>query len=252
VVAELWRHPVKSMRGERLQAAAVLPDGVEGDRAWGVRDAGTGRILTARQAPALLMADARLGDDGRPVITLPDGTVLVGCGPATDAVLGAWLGREVALVAAAGADGGRAQYFADATDDASEPIEWTMPAGRFVDGLPVHLLTTASLRAGAGLHADGAWDRRRFRPNLLLEADGTDWAEDGWLGDVIEVGGARLGGLKPCTRCTMITRPQPALPADADMFRTLARHHGATLGVRAGVLVPGMVRVGDVVRVVTR
>src|SRR3954454_18032429 len=38
VVRGLWRYPVKSMQGERLAAATVRPDGIDGDRRWGVRD----------------------------------------------------------------------------------------------------------------------------------------------------------------------------------------------------------------------
>jgi uncharacterized protein YcbX len=31
-LAEIWRYPVKSMAGERLESAELLPDGVPGDR----------------------------------------------------------------------------------------------------------------------------------------------------------------------------------------------------------------------------
>ncbi|MFP5488984.1 MAG: MOSC N-terminal beta barrel domain-containing protein, partial [Acidimicrobiia bacterium] len=37
-IAEIWRYPVKSMGGERLDVADVTPDGIDGDRAWGVLD----------------------------------------------------------------------------------------------------------------------------------------------------------------------------------------------------------------------
>jgi hypothetical protein len=46
------------------------------------------------------------------------------------------LDSPVSLVASAGDAGGRAEYFADATDDNSRAIEWTMPAGRYVDTAP--------------------------------------------------------------------------------------------------------------------
>lgn len=248
IVTELWRHPVKSLRGERLDEAEVTAEGPHGDRGWGIRDAATGRILTGRREPRLLLAAARLGDRGEPVITLPDGAVLDGAGRATDAALAAWLGRDVALVPAAGAPGGRAEAFTDATDDASAPFEFTMPAGRFVDQLPLLLVTADSLRAGRALH-EGAWDVRRFRPNVLLEGGGDGWTEDGWVGRDVAVGAVRLRVEAPCPRCTMITRPQPGLDADVGMFRTVARHHGAAFGVLARVVTPGTVRVGDAVRV---
>jgi MOSC domain-containing protein len=248
LVTQLWRHPVKSLRGERLEEAEVTPEGVVGDRGWGIRDDDTGRILTARREPRLLLASARLGTEGRPVITLPDGTDLDGTGPATDAALRDWLGRNVTLAAAAGDPGGRAEFFADATDDRSAAIEWTMPAGRYHDSLPLLLVTADSLRAGRAVH-DGAWDVRRFRPNLLLDAGRDGWTEDDWVGREVAVGAVRLRVEKRCTRCTMITRPQPGLDADVDMFRTVARHHAAAFGVLAGIVVPGVVRLGDALRV---
>ena len=50
---------------------------------------------------------------------------------------------------------------------------------------------------------------------------------------------------QPCVRCTMVTRPQPALERDLDIFRTVARHHAGTFGVWTAVRTPGTVRTGD-------
>lgn len=61
-VAELWRYPVKSMRGERLQRADVLADGIRGDRLVQVQD--VNGLVTARTRPRLLGVSATLGDDG--------------------------------------------------------------------------------------------------------------------------------------------------------------------------------------------
>jgi uncharacterized protein YcbX len=248
-VAALWRHPVKSLQGEPLAEAVIDGDGLRGDRGWGIRDGATGRILTGRREPRLLEAAASLDADGQPTIRLPDGGELHGVGDATDAALTAWLGQPVRLVAAAGAPGGQAEFFADATDDSSEAIEWTMPPGRFVDALPLLVLTTASLRAGAGHHPDGEWDVRRFRPNLLVAVDGDGWVEDGWCGKTVRVGEVEVVPRAPCVRCTMVTRPQPGLHRDLDIYKTIARHHGGNLGVWSTVLTPGTVRPGDPVEV---
>jgi uncharacterized protein len=78
-VAALWRYPVKSFQGEPLARAVIEADGLQGDRRWGVRDEATGRILTARREPVLLLAAASLGEeDGDVEITLPDGRRLHG------------------------------------------------------------------------------------------------------------------------------------------------------------------------------
>ena len=248
-VVELWRHPVKSFQGERLETAELVADGLAADRSWGVLDTGTGKVLTGRREPRLLLASATLGDDGQPQTSLPDGLRTIGLGPATDDALTMWLGRPVSLVAAADVPPQPAEMFSDATDDSSDVVPWTMPAGRFVDVLPLLLLTTASLRAGEARHEAGQWDVRRFRPNVLIEADGDDWLEDGWKGKAIRIGAVELEGVVPCSRCTMVTRPQPGLDRDLDVFRTLNREHGATFGLWATVTTPGTVRAGDPVEV---
>ena len=248
-VAELWRYPVKSLGGERLSTLKLVADGVEGDRAWGILDRSDGRILTGRRAPALLFAVARLGSDGRPRIELPDGRELVGPGPATDEALSAWLGKPVTLVDAAHADASRAEFFADATDDGSRAIEWTMPKGRFVDLAPVLVLTTAGLRGCASAYGAGSWDVRRFRPNVLVEASGEGWIEDEWIGRTLHVGSARLAPRDRCVRCTMVNRAQPGLARDVEIYRTLSRIHGGDAGAWSQVAEQGMVSLGDVISV---
>ena len=165
-VLGLWRHAVKSLQGERLESARFEDDGLAGDRRWGIRDVRTGRILIARRLPELLGAVASY-DGELPVITVPDGGTAVGPGQGTDGLLSRWLGSPVSLVASAGNAGGRAEYFADATDDNSQAIEWTMPADRYVDSAAVLVLSTASVRTAAQLHPGGVWDPRRFRPSGL-------------------------------------------------------------------------------------
>ena len=245
----IWRYPVKSLQGEELPEAVLEGNGLRGDRCWGIRDETTGRILTGRREPKLLLAAATLGDDDEPTVVLPSGDRCPGTGPDTDAALTDWLERPVTLVGAVGAPGGEAEFFADATDDTSRAIQWTMPAGRFVDAAPLLVLTTASLRAGASLHPEGAWEVRRFRPNLLVDVDADGWVEDGWCGRTVHVGAAALVPQQPCIRCTMVTRPQPDLPRDLDIYKSLARHHEGTLGVWTQVHAPGSVGVDDLVTV---
>src|SRR5439155_21142763 len=52
-VAALWRYPVKALRGERLERVAIGPSGIPGDRAFALRDARDGRILSAKRTAAL-------------------------------------------------------------------------------------------------------------------------------------------------------------------------------------------------------
>ncbi|HUL96465.1 MAG TPA: MOSC N-terminal beta barrel domain-containing protein [Usitatibacter sp.] len=246
-IAELWRYPVKSLLGERLTTLSLVGDGVEGDRAWGIQDLGDGRILTARREPRLLFASSRLTADEVPLICLPDGRQLAGLGSATDAALSAWLGKAVTLIAAAESEAARAEYFADATDDTSRAIEWTMPKGRFVDAFPVLIMTTAGLLGAASAHSAGTWDVRRFRPNVLIHVDGEGWLEDAWTDRQLSVGSARLVPRRRCIRCTMVNRAQPGLDRDVNIYKTLHRTHGGEAGMWTQVMQPGSISEGDVV-----
>jgi uncharacterized protein YcbX len=247
-VAELWRHPVKSLQGELLEEAFVEATGLADDRRWGIVDSETGIVLTARRVPALLLATSRLVDAGVE-LRLPDGEVLSAPGPHADDVLSRWIGRRVTLVHAESVGAGVGEFFEDATDDDSPVVSWTMPPGRFVDALPLLVVTTASLRQGHALHPDGAWETRRFRPNIVIDVEEDGWVEDAWCGRPVRVGTAVLQPAAPCERCTMVTRPQPGLDRDLEVFKALARHHGSTFGVWTAVQTPGVVRVGDEVTV---
>ncbi len=248
-IAQLWRYPVKSLLGERLPTLHLVGDGVLGDRMWGIQDRSDGRILTARREPRLLFASSRLSEGGDlPLITLPTGQEIQGPGPEVDAALSAWLAKPVTLVAAAESDAARAEYFADATDDSSRAIEWTMPKGRFVDGFPVLVMTTAGLRGGAAVHSSGAWDVRRFRPNILIQVDGEGWLEDAWADRQLRAGSTQLVPRRRCVRCTMVTRAQPGLERDVDIYKTLHRTHGGEAGMWSQVVQPGVLSEGDSVQ----
>ena len=250
-LVSIVRYPVKSLRGEQLSDAEIEADGLRGDRCWGIRDEATGKILTARRAPKLLFAAATLSPDGTPEITLPSGVVCHGPGTETDAALSDWLGKPVRLVASVGAPAAQAEYFEDATDDSSQALEWTMPVGRFVDAMPLLVLTTASLRAAAALYPEGDWQPQRFRPNLLVDVDEDGWVEDSWYGNsILRIGDVELRPQEPCIRCTMVTRPQPDVGEDRDIFRTLARNRSAQFGAWTAVVSGGEVSAGQEVRAV--
>jgi uncharacterized protein YcbX len=229
-VAELWRYPVKSLQGERLDSAEVTEEGLEGDRRFAIFDVESGLGLTARRQPELLFASARLLEPGVVEIVLPDGSRARG-----DDDLSDWLGRRVALLAVDGAEARRYENVVDFEHEPTSPWEQFVGAdGPFHDnaGVRVSLVSTATL---------GAWDRRRFRPNVVLAGGG----EDGLVGSGVRLGGATLAVTTRITRCVMTTRPQPGLERDLDVLRTVARERHACLAIGALVTAPGAVSVGD-------
>jgi uncharacterized protein len=248
-ISELWRFPVKSMQGMRVEELAVGADRIEDDRTWAVVDPAAGKVLSAKRWGQLLLASA--SDEGGTVtVTLPDGSTHEAGDPATDAALSAWLGLEVRLQPPPPGDGLPYELPTEAWDDTSPLWEFPgPPGGPFVDLAAAHLLTTASLRAAAALHPDGSWDVRRFRPTAVIDVEGDDFVEDAWVGRPVALGAdAVMDPFMPTVRCAMTTRAQPGLPKDAEIARTLNREHALNLGVYCAIASPGRVAVGDPVR----
>lgn len=237
-VSEIWRYPVKSMQGERLDTARVSELGIEGDRQWGIVDLDTGLTLTARRAPELLFGRARSLDADTVEIELPDGSV-----SAEPARLSAWLGRNVEL-RRAGTAIGTYEIATDFEDEAgSDWVRWDGPNSTFHDSTR----TRVSLLSAATI---GNWDARRFRANVLLEAS-SPGAEDDLVGQQIHVGSTVLDVVKSIDRCVMTTRPQPGgIARDLDVLRTINRERSSLLGVSCLVLRPGQIAIDDTVAAV--
>jgi uncharacterized protein YcbX len=230
-VTELWRFPVKSMQGERLPSAEVTERGLQGDRAWALRDERRGVFLTARREPKLLFASAGIDGDGTARITLDDGTAL-----ADDAALSAWLGYPVQLVAASPEVQGSYEIALSIDDEEhAEWISWEGPVGRFHDSTKtsVSLVTEASLRG---------WPVRRFRMNVIADGEG----EASFVGARLRVGSAEIDVQKQIDRCVMTTRPQPGgIERDLSVLKTINRELGGNLGIGGLVATPGRVAIGD-------
>jgi uncharacterized protein len=258
-VSALWRYPVKSMRGERCADVRIGEAGVAGDRRYALVDAATGKVASAKNPrlwPSLLSCGARYlempgtnGATARVEISLPDGSLLTSDDPAVDAGLGATLGRAVRLASVAPAEPVLEEYWPDIDDLAhrDEVTEEAMPAATFFDCAAVHLLTTNTLDALRTRYPAGNFDVDRFRPNVLLDANGGDeFAEDAWIGKTVRLGAdvvLRITG--PAPRCVMTTLGQRALPSDIGVLRTAAVHHAAHVGVYAEVVQGGAVALGD-------
>lgn len=130
----------------------------------------------------------------------------------------------------------------DDIDDTSASVTWQGRPGAFVDSGPVHVLTTASLRAVGIQRPDLDWRVARFRPNLLVDADGDERVEDLWVGRRCWVGDVQLEIVKRCERCVMVTRPQRGgLDRQLGALTHLSQVADCTLGVLARVARPGTV-----------
>ncbi|MFF7285508.1 MOSC domain-containing protein [Streptomyces griseorubiginosus] len=272
-VAALYRYPVKSMLGEAVSAVTVTERGFRGDRTYAVLD-GTGAVGSAkhpRKWGALLHCRSRWDDHGRVRIVLPDGTALLAEDPELDVRLSELLGRKVFLSAVAPEhsrleravpeyEGGvpdvvRKSASVDATG--TSITTGSVAPGTFLDFGQVHLLTTASLARMREVHPAGAFDARRFRPNLVVDTGGKPgFPEDTWPGARLRAGEALFRVVVPTPRCVIPTLGHDELPPDPGIMRAVAREHRvpvldlgrlSCLGVYLDVLEAGTVRVGDTI-----
>jgi uncharacterized protein YcbX len=214
-VAELWRFPVKSMRGEQLGSVEVGLDGLEGDRLVHAREA-SGRVVTSRYRPGLLGLNGTLGPDGEPLV---DGEPWTS--PAVLAKVRAITAPEVELIRFHGVDHGQRH-----------------------DVLPLTVLTDGMARA-VGV------DHRRFRPNILI-AGVEELAETRWPGSYLRIGEVLIGIRKRRSRCVMTTFDPDTLEQDPSVLKRVVTSFAGTVALDCWVEAPGRIAVGDPVELVSR
>jgi uncharacterized protein YcbX len=243
-VEQIWRYPVKSLRGERVESSAVDARGLLGDRLWAVRD-GDGKLGSGknsrrfRRFPGvpLLELSARYpvepsaaGDGIRPpIVVAPDRT-------------------EYPV-----ADGSADRFLRSVLTGAALSVVREAEVGHF-DEEPVSLIGTATLRWVEEQLPGVPVDARRFRPNLVVRT-AEPFAEEAWVGRRVRVGAGpdavELEFTHVLQRCVMVVAAQADLPEADGMLRMLAQRSDQPLrlAVVGAVVRGGTVRRGDVVHV---
>ncbi|MFV2102334.1 MOSC domain-containing protein [Micromonospora sp. LOL_024] len=277
-VVSVHTYPVKGCRRMDRDTARVEPWGLEGDRRWLIVDEhGLGlsqhqhrELVKMRavsrpggltlEAPGLPPLDLTEPTGGEPIEVRvyrdrPPAPVRA-AGPEADQWLDRLLGRTARLV-----------WLGDPTRNV---VPWQVPAGSgaelsFADGSPLLLANTASLddfnnwllEAGSD---EGPLPMIQFRPNVVVSG-AAPWAEGGWVGRRIRIGGAMFHGTSECDRCVIATIDQDTAERGREPLRTLAARRrigqkllfGLQLAVRAesgGASHEGRtVSVGDTVEV---
>jgi len=209
-VTEIWRYPVKTMAGEKLQRVRLGPLGIEGDRVVHVED-GQGQVITSRSHPRFLGHKGTLGLDGEPLV---DGRP--------------WNSPEVA---------------AKVVDIAGPRARLVRHDGveRF-DVLPLLVATDGAIAAFGH-------DHRRLRPNIVIGGvDGL--AEREWPGGCLQIGKVLIGVQDLRSRCIMTAYDPDTLVRDKDITREIYRRFGGKLALNCFVIEGGELTVGDEVHLV--
>jgi uncharacterized protein YcbX len=209
-VAEIWRYPVKSLRGERLTETEITRFGIPGDRQVAVIRTLNGRFLTSRTRPKLLGLQGSIGADGAPTIN----------GHRWDSA------EALALVQEA----------------AGEPVTLEqIPAPQAFDILPLLVATD-----GAVQHMN--IDRRRLRPNIFL-ADVPELEERKWARRVLAIGDVRIHMEKLRERCVMTTFDPDTLKQDPSVLQRIIFELDGCMALDSSIITPGKIRVGDAAEV---
>ena len=278
-VARLWRYPVKSMLGEEVSSATVTERGIAGDRAWAVIDQSDGKVASAKN-PAkwkrLLELQPRFvdGPDGPVEITFPDGSTALTDNGADEAV-SKFIGRDVVLAATPPEVGRfeevwptdvgeiapdefvtntRIDTNAEGETVSDIVLAMAAPPGTFFDLSPLHVMTTATLDALRAAAPEAEFDVRRYRPNVLIDAEADGFLENEWPGKEIAIGDCQIRVDLATMRCVMTTLAHGEVGADRETLRTIARENKveipglgvwACAGVYATPTRAADVRVGD-------
>jgi uncharacterized protein YcbX len=231
-ISALFRYPIKSMAGERLESAKLGWHGVEGDRRLAFRrlaDTGAFPWLTASRLPELVLYQpvGRQGTTGEPLPThvrTPDG-------------------REYGLTDEALVKEIAARHRAD--------VELMQLRHGIFDEAAVSAIAWGTIRSIAREAGHDA-DVRRFRPNLVIDTRGAEpFEEDRWVGKVLEFGPEGTGPAISVTmrdlRCVMLNLDPDTAEASPKVMKTVIRMNENYAGVYGTVVRTGELRVGQVV-----
>jgi len=232
-IAALFRYPVKSMSGERLEVADLGWHGLEGDRRLAFRrsdERGGFPWLSASKLPALILfAPQRRGPvegDGLPThVRTPEGDELE--------VFGQELATEV---------GRRLR----------SPVQMMHLRQGVFDDASISVITSATVEEIGRLSAQPP-DVRRFRPNILMTSlRSVPFEEDEWVGGVLSIGegsDAAAIAITMCDeRCSMVNfDPGSALP-NPEVLKAIVRARDNKAGVYGTVIRRGRLAVGQPVR----
>ena len=279
-VLEVWRYPVKSMRGELLQSSKVDSLGFLGDRGWAVREEVSGEIRGAKKFPDLMKCSSQYliepGHSNIPPadIKFPDGSTVRSDAENVSEKISHFLDSEVTLFPRLPAS--EEEHY-KRKEELTEPVvrqmlglqknepipdltvfpdrkleeinQFATVKGTYFDAYPIHLLTTSWLEELKNHSPDSSFERDRFRPNILIEANTKGLSELAWCGKKVRIGSVELDCEIPTIRCSMTTHATGTLPKDIDILRTIAKKTERNVGVYASIVSNGTVRVGDAVQV---
>jgi len=225
VVDQIWRYPIKSIGGERLDVSFADDGGLLGDRVWAVQDdegklgSGKNSRRFTRLLGLLELTSHYDDEDEPPIVVAPDGRKHPVASGAADAYLRALSGRDVHVRRDTGF-----MHF---------------------DEVPFSLVGTATLDWLAA-QVSVAIDARRLRPNVVVRTE-VAFAEEKWLGRTVRIGSVEAVFDRVFTRCVMVGMAQPGLGESSDVLKRIGERtdNPVCLAIGGHIRQAGTIKVGE-------
>jgi len=231
-VEAIFRYPVKSMGGERLDAANLGWHGLDGDRRLALRrmeDRGAFPWLSASKLPDLVLFTPLRREDGAgghlPThVRTPDGEEMDVFGADLAAEIGRRHGASVQMM----------QLKHGIFDEASISV--------------IALDTVSEIGQLAGVSPD----MRRFRPNIVVRSvRSVPFQEDEWVGGVLSFGeGSDVPAVAVTMRderCSMLNIDPDSASRAPEMMKAVVRANQNCAGIYGTVTRIGRVAVGQTI-----
>jgi uncharacterized protein len=228
-VEALFRYPVKSMRGERMDTAQLGWHGIEGDRRFAVRrvnDTSGFPWLTATKLPDLILFSPRQRDSGDGAlpthVETPDG-------------------QEFSI---------RSHELAnDLGRRHGSPVEMIYLRHGIFDDATISVIASASIME-IGKRAGLTTDVRRFRPNVQIASlRSIPFEEDEWMGGTLSFGKDGEGGAISVTahdeRCSMINLDPDSAHRSPEVLKSVVQTRDNKAGIYGTVIRCGRLEVGQ-------
>ncbi len=249
-VDSLWRYPVKSMRGEELDAAFAGYSGVYGDRLFAFKSSASPTgfpYFTAREQRRLLQYRPRFrfpDKAARPVnLTEADS---MGAGPLSADISELIVDVETPDGKTLAIDDPALMDILRADKNGKHQLTLMRSHRAMTDCRPVSIFSLQSsqqLTEETGTHVD----KRRFRANVYVDLASTKgFAENELVGRSVRIGPkAVIAVLERDARCMMITLDPDTGEQAPVILKKVAQAHDGMAGVYGAVLVEGLLHKGD-------
>ena len=220
-IEAIFRYPVKSMRGEPLEAATVGWNGLDGDRRFALRrldERGEFPWLTGSKLPELLQFTPRLPSH----VLTPEGEAL----PVMGDALAAEIGRRYGA-----------------------PVQMMQLKNGIFDEASISVITSDTAREITRLAGTPA-DVRRFRPNIVVRSTrAVPFEEDEWIGGVLAFGddGPAIAVTMRDVRCVMVNFDPDGGSPEPAVLKAVVRANGNHAGIYGTVTRSGRVTVGQTI-----